>query len=295
MKQSIPKSYNPFKAFTLIELLVVIAIIAILAAILFPVFAQAKKAAKVTVTVSNMKQLATSLKIYSADTDDVMPMTTQSLDMDNTPGGAWWGPNEFVGILQLMHPYTKNNEIWWNGLNPKPGNLQTPMVPIAPSGTWGDWSKSQTILPNNIALNVWDGAAANIKPRSETAVDEPAALGVFFPVAGPLAGLATWSSNPADIQVDIDPWWNACVASYTNPAAGSGYTPVYAAHVVHNNSSPVAYMDGHAGKIKNNAFFVNPGCSGNGTAAYWGAGGFVEQRYPSLLWGWYLQGRRIVN
>ena len=34
------------RAFTLIELLVVIAIIAILAAILFPVFAQAKVAAK---------------------------------------------------------------------------------------------------------------------------------------------------------------------------------------------------------------------------------------------------------
>ena len=37
------------RGFTLIELLVVIAIIAILAAILFPVFAQAKNAAKKTV------------------------------------------------------------------------------------------------------------------------------------------------------------------------------------------------------------------------------------------------------
>ena len=45
-------------AFTLIELLVVIAIIAILAAILFPVFAQAKVAAKKTVDLSNVKQLA---------------------------------------------------------------------------------------------------------------------------------------------------------------------------------------------------------------------------------------------
>ena len=45
------------KAFTLIELLVVIAIIAVLAAILFPVFAQAKAAAKKSACLSNLKQL----------------------------------------------------------------------------------------------------------------------------------------------------------------------------------------------------------------------------------------------
>jgi prepilin-type N-terminal cleavage/methylation domain-containing protein len=43
------------RAFTLIELLVVIAIIAILAAILFPVFAQAKLAAKQTKSLNNHK------------------------------------------------------------------------------------------------------------------------------------------------------------------------------------------------------------------------------------------------
>ena len=51
-------------AFTLIELLVVIAIIAILAAILFPVFAQAKEAAKKTAILSNVKQLGTSFAMY---------------------------------------------------------------------------------------------------------------------------------------------------------------------------------------------------------------------------------------
>ena len=45
------------RGFTLIELLVVIAIIAILAAILFPVFAQAREAARKPSCQSNLKQL----------------------------------------------------------------------------------------------------------------------------------------------------------------------------------------------------------------------------------------------
>jgi len=54
------------RAFTLIELLVVIAIIAILAAILFPVFAQAKAAAKKSSDLSNHKQLALGFGFHEA-------------------------------------------------------------------------------------------------------------------------------------------------------------------------------------------------------------------------------------
>lgn len=64
------------KAFTLIELLVVIAIIAILAAILFPVFAQAKLAAKKTSCLSSIKQNATAVQIYLGDSDDMFPNAT---------------------------------------------------------------------------------------------------------------------------------------------------------------------------------------------------------------------------
>src|SRR5258708_6806638 len=58
------------RGFTLIELLVVIAIISILAAILFPIFAQAKAAAKKVNCISNQKQISLAWLMYAGDYDD---------------------------------------------------------------------------------------------------------------------------------------------------------------------------------------------------------------------------------
>jgi len=81
------------KAFTLIELLVVIAIIAILAAILFPVFAQAKAAAKKTASLSNIKQLDLAQMMYSNDYDDLLAMAFQST---YTPFTVAYPPDESI-------------------------------------------------------------------------------------------------------------------------------------------------------------------------------------------------------
>jgi prepilin-type N-terminal cleavage/methylation domain-containing protein len=61
------------RGFTLIELLVVIAIIAILAAMLLPALTKAKAKAARTACVSNLKNLALALSMYTHDSNDVMP------------------------------------------------------------------------------------------------------------------------------------------------------------------------------------------------------------------------------
>lgn len=114
------------KAFTLIELLVVIAIIAILAAILFPVFAQAKEAAKKTQAISNIKQVATGTMIYAGDYDDLLPSAYSR--RSGTAMGYWvgyggayptgWCNNGYyrddednIHWANATEPYRKNPEI----------------------------------------------------------------------------------------------------------------------------------------------------------------------------------------
>ncbi len=63
------------RAFTLIELLVVIAIISILAAIIFPVFGQAREAARGTMCVSNFNQIGKAITMYTSDNDEGMVMS----------------------------------------------------------------------------------------------------------------------------------------------------------------------------------------------------------------------------
>jgi len=121
------------KAFTLIELLVVIAIIAILAAILFPVFAQAKDAAKTTVALSNCKQSGLAVIMYEGDYDDMFPLDWDSDDITGTGYWTW---------QTRIYPYTKNFGVV---LNPK-------MPP--PSGFAAYWQRllHMGIMPDEAAV-----------------------------------------------------------------------------------------------------------------------------------------------
>ncbi len=116
---------NQKKAFTLIELLVVIAIIAILAAILFPVFAQAKAAAKKTAALSNCKQIQLSTIMYMTDFDDML--------INRYNASPRTGP---------VAPFTDANMIWTGNLYPyvkSQGVYLDPQTSNAKySGSWPD-------------------------------------------------------------------------------------------------------------------------------------------------------------
>jgi prepilin-type N-terminal cleavage/methylation domain-containing protein len=138
------------KAFTLIELLVVIAIIAILAAILFPVFAQAKEAAKKTQDLSNMKQISTATQLYLNDDDD------QMFFYASFSAGLTDSKSRTGAILPSAS--SVNPVRWWNALLPY---IKSTQVLVAPSDSKptpsADVNGNKTILRSYIACHHAEG------------------------------------------------------------------------------------------------------------------------------------------
>lgn len=74
-----------------------IAIIAILAAILFPVFSQAKMAAKKTSDLSNFRQIGNAITLYASDNDD------RTMYVDHSNDYKWFVP---------LYTYVKSKDVF---------------------------------------------------------------------------------------------------------------------------------------------------------------------------------------
>jgi len=192
------------KAFTLIELLVVIAIIAILAAILFPVFAQAKEAAKKTASLSNCKQTAISFAIYTTDSDDIFPLAMRCLTgAPNVSWGwnfnvsqplGWMGPTFAQGQPARM---AQDASHWSNGIAPYAKNvgiMEAPGLPLVnlygypDSGNQGQLAApAHSNLTYNGLLHAW----------SATAVAAPSQLPLIWAGRGKGNTDGAALSNPA--------------------------------------------------------------------------------------------------
>ena len=156
------------RAFTLIELLVVIAIIAILAAILFPVFAQAKAAAKCAADLSNIKQQDLGMLMYSNDYDDTYPFGLT----------ANWYPD---GWVTLSQPYAKSFPLY---RSPLESNTSTP---------WGSW----TGVALSYAANAYMIPVGADVTNSSTLASwcAPGSYSAGEPASCALRGLVSWTAQ----------------------------------------------------------------------------------------------------
>lgn len=204
------------RGFTLIELLVVIAIIAILAAILFPVFAQAREAARKTSCLSNMKQVGLATLLYVQDYDETFPM--------NLYFGFEPGPCVYSAWTALI-PYSTNSQLYACPSNPTAMDFPPMMATIGmpPPCKSSPPLKYISYMPN-FSLMDWGN------PNN-----------VFGPNDRPVKALAT-VGFPAETSM-----WSDSTGTLPDNCFNLMDQPVQPRH---QNTLNSAFTDGHAKNIK---------------------------------------------
>ena len=252
------------RAFTLIELLVVIAIIAILAAILFPVFAQAKSAAKTAATLSNQKQMGLAFQMYSSDADDITVLHENTGDPVT---------DDKTVVLQRLYPYIKNLDLFWDVTTGHPsladldGRKMEPSSPTNPS--WGDWTNYHNLSINGPGLCgywSWNPDAKFNYTRNLSSQDKLAERAAFITTTWP--GYEGWGWYQFINYSAIAPNYDDSNAFWENQ--------VYGAAKRHHDRVVVAYGDGHAKAVPIKKYVVPKGgdfwttYSGD-VLAFWGS------------------------
>ncbi|MFN3653609.1 MAG: DUF1559 domain-containing protein [Armatimonadota bacterium] len=224
----------PRRGFTLIELLVVIAIIAILAAILFPVFAQAREAARKASCSSNLKQIGMALLMYVQDYDEVYP-NRRSGDAAN-PNGT-----DTLSWRTLIHPYMKNTQILTCPSNPDKNTLSRDNDPPTAFGiSYGcnfNWGANQNTEPDPFA-SMGKGVFGNQNAPGVhmSMIDSPAQT---------IAVMEMYRVPFVNFVVDF------VGGAWTDPATGRSYR--YYENTLftgHSGRSNYLFADGHVKALK---------------------------------------------
>lgn len=262
------------KAFTLIELLVVIAIIAILAAILFPVFAQAKVAAKKTQSLSNVKQIATGLTIYAADYDDYNALS------------EYGSGDTQITWIAASYPYVKSGGTFTNpnsGLVQSAGTngiYRSPSQPRSAVTNPTNWNDAQTGgfsygVHHTIFADNYGNTGPGRPSMSNTQLDAPAdkvmmmekganltwSYPWFHPWQGMWVGsVVTTPGNESTLFRDGVDVYNPSSAMYDprfdsdcNSSTEGNWECAAHARYRFAESAPMVFMDTHARTIKKGA------------------------------------------
>ena len=200
------------RGFTLIELLVVIAIIAILAAILFPVFARAREKARQTTCLSNHKQIALGILMYTQDYDEHLPFCV-------------YGPWPSVQPWQHGYSYTR----WWELMG-----AYTTSIPPYPSMRVGifncdSYPQNHPVNPSSYGYN-----ADALGYLSSAAYDQRRFNGVSLGEV----------PRPAEIIMTGPKYCRA------GDSVQASMTYEYCLPEAHNGGDNFSFVDGHAKWMK---------------------------------------------
>jgi prepilin-type N-terminal cleavage/methylation domain-containing protein/prepilin-type processing-associated H-X9-DG protein len=216
------------RGFTLIELLVVIAIIAILAAILFPVFAQAREAARKSSCSSNLRQIGMATQLYVQDNDSNY---FQHWFMSPT---YWFGridssvnPPIVIKADGLLQPYLKNYEVQ------KCPSFQPDQFNYGGATSGYGYNQIYLASPNPADWNTQGSQGVN-----EAILDRPADTAVF----ADSAQLDTFS-GPTPVLKEI-----LSIFPPSNTKGDGWEYPVV--HFRHAGTSNVVFADGHVKAMK---------------------------------------------
>jgi prepilin-type N-terminal cleavage/methylation domain-containing protein len=201
MKRGADKAVPARRGFTLIELLVVIAILAIIAAILFPVFAQVREKARQTTCTSNLRQIGTSLAMYTQDYDERLPDRRdlkRSFPGGYKPWSDWPTSDPRAGwAAVVLQPYTRNTAIWTcpsvaGSLLGPATQVRQPLTSYPDAAATYYWLWRFDRPDDPIPLdNLWG------KTELQSVADLQAA-------ANPQAGNP---DSPADVELAVDPYF----------------------------------------------------------------------------------------
>lgn len=207
--------------FTLVELLVVVAIIATLAAVMFPVFSQARAAAKKAQAMSNVRQVGLAAIMYCGDYDGVFVR-----DLVQAAGKTyyWWGSYDGVVLRPeegLLFPYTRSA-----------GVKSDPTFPVAmrsPIGLTGFGYNYAYLSPTDYDSN-WNPSP---RPTSESQVGSPSETLAF----ASSARINNWSYGSS---------WRLEGNPYIDPPSFQ-FPGVHARHA--GRRAVAAWVDGHASGV----------------------------------------------
>jgi len=239
------------KAFTLIELLVVIAIIAILAAILFPVFAQAKLAAKKASSISNQKQEGLAIIMYAGDYDDMYPRE-DGCTLNDSFNPAFnvqpAGSSPLPWCTSTVFAFRDNHYEWYKWVLPYVKSQQLFFHPVIQKDP-ANWAAGE--LSGGYALNIAITGALNVTLST-------GAVAAFGNRVSWLGGSTTAVPGPADAMLIMEQISESVVGGYESGTTGSSKTLTYYPLAVKEHWQGYFYKQGGSGPCNSQLGVLDP-------------------------------------